>query len=239
MKYHIIILPGWGGSTETWKEFGTLLKEHLEVHIIDLPCFGTEPCPEEVWGVEEYASFVAKKIKKLDLAREKTILLGHSFGGQVGAYLSAHHKNLYHKLILSGAAVVRKKRSVKKTLFKVLAVAGKFIFSMPILWRAKSVARKVLYKAADSPDYAKTSGVQREIFKKVIAQDMTRELENIDIPTLVIWGTEDSYTPLSEGKQIAKAIPNATLQIIKGGKHGLHLTSQKELLRHIRTFIGI
>ena len=50
--YSIIILPGWGGSHETWHDFVTLLAPQVsDVRVIDLPCFGTEPCPKEVWGI--------------------------------------------------------------------------------------------------------------------------------------------------------------------------------------------
>ena len=38
----LVILPGWGGNKETWKEFASLASKDFEVQIIDLPCFGDE-----------------------------------------------------------------------------------------------------------------------------------------------------------------------------------------------------
>ena len=62
-KKTIIILPGWGGTKETWQPFIERAKEHYNVECINLPCFGDEPCPEKVWGIEEYSHFVESKVK--------------------------------------------------------------------------------------------------------------------------------------------------------------------------------
>ena len=62
----LIILPGWGGTKENWWEFVGLFKEDdIKVICFNLPCFGDQPCPQTVWGVEEYADFVKKKISKI------------------------------------------------------------------------------------------------------------------------------------------------------------------------------
>lgn len=231
----IIVLPGWSGSNESWKSFVEFASTDFDISVIDLPCFGTEPCPNTVWGVEEYAEFVYKKLSAIDTT--DTILLGHSFGGQVATHLVAHHKDICKKLVLSGAAVIRRPQSsARKTFFQVLSVAGKFIFSMPILWRAEKVAKKVLYKGAGSQDYNKTSGIQREIFKKVITQDMSHELPKIEMDTLVIWGTDDRHTPLEHGKEIANKLRHSKFVSIKGARHGLHINNKAELLEALKDF---
>ncbi len=177
-----------------------------------------------------------KKLEKF--SDREVVLFGHSFGGQIAAHLAAQNKNICEKLILSGAAVYRKKRTLKNIIFKLIAVTGNFIFSMPMLWKVKTKARTVLYKAADSPDYLQTSGIQRDIFKKVIREDVSGELKNISIKTLVVWGDKDSYTPLEQGKKIAEQIPGSILKVIEGGTHGLHLNTSDELLNAIHEFVS-
>ncbi|MBU1987422.1 alpha/beta hydrolase [Patescibacteria group bacterium] len=78
--------------------------------------------------------------------------------------------------------------------------------------------------------------MKRDIFKKIIRQDLIYLLHKINIPTLIIWGTRDGYVPLSDGKKIARLIPNAKLEIIKNGKHGLHLQCPEKLLEVILRF---
>ncbi len=200
-----------------------------------MPCFGDEPCPKEVWGIKDYADFVIKKVKDLNLI--KPVLLGHSFGGQVAAYLAATAPQLISRLILSGASAIRPERNLKRASFSLMAKTGKIFFSLPLLKNFSAPAQKFLYKLADSPDYGQTSGLKREIFKKITRQDLTQELKLINTPTLIVWGTLDSYVPLANGKKIAALIPNSRLEIIPGGKHGLHLQMPEKLYQIIKKFL--
>lgn len=231
-KQQLVIIPGWGGTKQSWADFTESAQNDFEVICLEMPCFGDNPCPSEVWGVDEYADWVSREISDL----ERPVILGHSFGGQIAVNLVSRQKMACSKLILSGAAVLRPENNFKRTCFSILAQMGKFIFSMPILKKIESLARKVLYKMADSPDYNKTQGIEREIFKKITHQSQKDKLGEIQVPTLVVWGSKDSYVPLSEGKKLASLIPNAQLEIIRGAKHGLHINNIEEFLALIKKF---
>lgn len=231
-----MILPGWGGSHETWQEFIALAQQKFTVVCIDLPGFGGVPCPDTAWGVKEYATFVASKFRHFNIS--KCILLGHSFGGQVATYLAAKHPELIEKLILSGAAVLRPRRPLRRLFFGVIARTGKLLFRLPFVEHFGLWARKVLYRSADSPDYSKTSGIQRDIFKKIIRQDLRELLPGIRMPSLVIWGSNDQYIPASQGRKIASLIPKAQFVMIPRATHGLHRHHPQELLQLIDAFIA-
>ncbi len=235
MKPTLIILPGWGGSTETWKDFIALAETEFQVVCIDLPCFGTEPCPSSVWGVEEYTAFVVTKIKAI--TEQPVMLLGHSFGGQIASSVAATHPDMVKKLILTGAAALRPKRSLRRGLFFLIAKCGKLLFKLPIIGRFDALAKKVLYKGTDSPDYGETSGIKRDIFRKIIRQDLRHLLPSISVPTLLVWGDQDSYVPLRMGKKINTLIPKSKLLVIKGGRHGLHLMQTDTLFNVVRSFV--
>lgn len=232
----LIILPGWGGNTQTWTNFADISEKKIDTYVLDLPCFGSEPCPNEIWGVEEYANFVKFKIK--EITNRPVVLLGHSFGGQVATYIAAHNPELLDKLILSGAAVFRPAKLIKRTIYGKVAKLGKLIFKLPLLQKYSVQSRRIIYKIANSPDYSHTDGVKKEIFKKVIRQDMVKLLPQIKTPTLIVWGTKDNYVPLRKGKKIAKLIPNAKLKVFPKGKHGLHLQIPKELFQVVYDFIN-
>lgn len=230
----IIILPGWGGTRETWHDFTKLAKDFFEIQVIDLPCFGEEPCPTDVWGIEEYSNFVKNKLANLQTC--KPILLGHSFGGQVAAYFVAQNPEMISKLILFAPALFRKKRGLRRIFFGVIAKIGHLIFRLPVIEKFDIWAKKILYKAADSPDYAGTSGIKREIFKKIIRQDLTDVLSKITVPTLLIQGTVDKYVPVKDSKKAANLIPNSKLELISLGRHGLHFQQPKKLLSIITQY---
>jgi pimeloyl-ACP methyl ester carboxylesterase len=236
----LIVLPGWGGNKKTWSKFTQIANATFDdVLCYELPCFGDEPCPPTPWGVEGYASFVSEKISKYKSKNPEAdiTLLGHSFGGQVAVQLLSDNPTMVDSLVLSGAAVLRPKKYIKRGIFFIVAKIGRLITTIPVISLLASPAEKFLYKVAGSPDYSKTSGVKKEIFKIVTHQDLTHLLCKVKIPTLVLWGKKDTYTKLAYGKIIAKLIPNADLHVFEDGKHGLHLQKPDNMIKRINAFL--
>jgi len=236
-KKTIVILPGWDGSQQTWQSFTDYAKNQNEFDFIclELPCFGNQPCPDTVWGVKEYASYVEKELGNLKIT--KPIILGHSFGGQVAAYLVAHNPDLVSKLILSGAPVIRTRKTLKRFVFKLIAKIGKGIFKIPGLNNFDSKAKKFLYKLTGSQDYNETSGIKREIYNKVNREDLKELIPLIKTKTLVIWGQNDTYVPVQVARKINKLLPNAQMKIFSNAKHGLHLQIPEDYYQAIINFI--
>jgi len=230
----LVILPGWGGTKETWQKFTDIASHDFDVQIITLPCFGDEPCPKNVWGIEEYSDFVKSKVKS---QKSKVTILGHSFGGQVAAYFAAHNPELVDKLILVAPALFRRKRGLRRFLFGFAAKLGKLIFKLPFIERFDVLAKKILYKAADSPDYNGTSGIKRDIFKKIIRQDLSDELPKILASTLLIQGTFDKYVHVRDTAKASLLIPNAKLEIVPFARHGMHFQLPEILYKITKDFI--
>lgn len=259
----LIILPGWGGNKETWEQFAKLASTDFEVEIIELPCFGDESCPNEVWGVEEYADFVktnlerfrrqSKEVKDPDdnesdveykkqrdpsALPQDLVILGHSFGGQVASHLVANNPEICDKLILSGPAVFRPKKRVKRAILSVVSKFGRWMFRLPMLEKFDSEIEKLYRRVTRSQDYGEADGIKKDIFMKIINQDIKNEVVKIKTPTLIIWGTKDSYVPVKNAYKLNKLLPNSKLEIIKGGKHGLHLQQPENLLNIIKEFLA-
>lgn len=234
---NLIIVPGWAGTKETWQDFINLANKHYNVYCLNMPCFGDEPCPVKVWGVEDYADFLKNKILNLNLEGE-TILLGHSFGGQISAFLLAHEPTLVDKLILSGPAVFRPKNYLRRFFFFLISKTGKIIFRLPILEKFSIFVKKIFYRSISSPDYNQTAEIKKEIFKKIIRQDLTEILDKITTKTLIIWGNRDAYVSVKKAFKLNKLIKNSKLEIVKNGTHGLHLQNKEKFLEIIKNFIN-
>lgn len=232
----LCIIPGWGGSKETWKEFIASAKENFDVCCIELPCFGGVACPQTVWGIEQYAEYVNLQLKEIrkEERNKKIILLGHSFGGQVAACVAEKHPDSFDELVLIAAAVVRPRRILKRVILGTCARIVKSLLKTHQQNTKIADIKKRMYNAIFSPDYTDTSGIMRDIFRKVIREDMRHVLPKITKRTLVFWGKYDSYTPLRHGKIIAKKIPNTELVVFKTGKHGLHRTHTADILNTLK-----
>ncbi|HAZ28520.1 MAG TPA: hypothetical protein DCY48_01955 [Candidatus Magasanikbacteria bacterium] len=238
--YHLVILPGWGGSHTTWQEFVAKANAVFsKVTVVDLPCFGDEPCPPTVWGVEEYAQFAFERLRHFG-SDFPLVLLGHSFGGQVATYLVSQYPVRFAALILVGAAVVRPRHAIRRFFFGFGARLARIMFLFFPFQKQKERLKKFFYARFLHSDYATTTGISRDIYQNVIRQDMRAFLPSIAMPTLVVWGKKDKVTPVRHGKKMARLLPNATWVCIPNGRHGLHHhPTQAVLLRAIEEFLRL
>jgi 3-oxoadipate enol-lactonase len=70
----------------------------------------------------------------------------------------------------------------------------------------------------------------------LVGLDLTKDLPNVRIPTLVVGGTNDILTPPFEARRIANLIPGARLELMRGGGHMLMLEQREDLDNLIADF---
>lgn len=211
----VLLMHGWGCNCTTLAMIENTLNKKMHVYSLDFPGHGESDEPREVWGIEEYSRFTENFIKKV--CPDVKILLGHSFGGRVGIVLSS--RNNIDKLLLVDAAGVKPHRKLsyyyKVYSYKLL----KHIHRM-ILGKEKSEERlNALRKKRGSADYAASSPVMRGVLSRVVNEDLKHLMPSIKASTLLIWGEDDTATPISDAKIMEKLIPDAGLVVFPGCGH--------------------
>lgn len=231
----IILMHGWGCRHSTLASIEAVaLSCGYRVINVDFPGFGDSEEPSEVWGVEEYTRQIESLVKALGI--EKPLLLGHSFGGRVGILYSS--RNPVEKLILVDAAGIKPKRSLnyyrKVYSFKAMKRLMYLFYG-----RVEAERRLDAKRAkAGSSDYASASPMMRRILSKVVNEDLTHCLPSISAPTLLIWGENDTATPLSDAKTMEKLIPDAGLVSFPGCGHYSFLENPGQFGAVMRSFLG-
>lgn len=213
--YPAILMHGWGCNLTTLASIENILKEKLHVYNIDLPGFGKSPEPDTVWGIEDYTQVIEEFISKLDI--KIPILLGHSFGGRITLLLSS--RNTVRKNILVDAAGVKPRHSLK-WYFKVYTYKlAKKLY--PVIFGKKKAQEKIdaARKSRGSSDYNNASPMMRAILSKCVNEDLCHVMCNIKASTLLVWGENDTATPLSNAQKMEKLIPDAGLVSFAGCGH--------------------
>lgn len=230
----IVLMHGWGCNNTTLASIANVASRQCTVYNIDFPGFGATPEPPAVWGVEEYTQFVEKFIGKLGL--ENPILLGHSFGGRVGMLYAS--RNPVSKLILVDAAGVKPKRSLryyfKVYSFKLGKQITKLIHGKE---RAEQIIEQKRQKNA-SDDYKRATPRMRAILSKVVNEDLKHVMPSIKASTLLIWGENDTATPLSDAKTIEKLIPDAGLVSFPNCGHYSFLDAPRQFAAVLSSFLA-
>ena len=90
---------------------------------------------------------------------------------------------------------------------------------VPPLQKPMRALQEQLIQAYGSRDYAALSQTMRPTFVKIISEDLTPLLPQIKAPTLLIWGSNDTETPLWMGQTMEKEIVDAGLVVFDGGSH--------------------
>lgn len=230
----LLLLHGWEDSLHTFDTLLRGLSSAFRVIRLDLPGFGGSEMSKEPWGVGEYAQFVKAFIDKIGISVD--VLIGHSFGGRI-AIKGVGTGNLQpRKIVLIGSAGIAKRKTARNQLFKIIAKLGKIaIFPLPSGVREE--LRRKLYKKAGNDDYLQ-AGAMKETFLKVIEEDLTHASRKMNVPTLLIWGEEDTETPLSDGKRLNTLIPGSTLEVIKGASHFVYQEKADKVAALITSFVS-
>lgn len=229
----LLILHGWNSSSQAWlKVQKNLAQKGFQVFIPDLPGFGNSEEPKTVWDLDHYCNFVLNFASVLGL--EKFILAGHSFGGRLAIKLASKVPQKIEKLILISAAGLPVRKNFRDYGAMFLAKILK-----PFSWLPGfDFARTIFYKKfLRKTDYLKAEGIMKEIFKKVIEENLESLLPEIKAKTLLIWGREDKITPLQDGLKMKEKIPQAEIEILEGIGHAPNLKDPQLLSQKIGDFL--
>jgi pimeloyl-ACP methyl ester carboxylesterase len=230
----MLFLHGWQDNLHTFDHLIPLLPGYRLVRL-DLPGFGLSQLPPLTWTLKDYAECVQTFVQKLKL--EVAVVVGHSFGGRVALKSISTHLISPQQLVLIGCAGVAQRNTLRNSVFKVLAKVGKALVFIPpfIFWRKQ--LRAALYRRAGS-DYL-TTGALKDIFMRVIAEDLSGAAQQVVTPSLLIWGAEDAATPLVEGQRLATLMPQAQLKVISGAGHFVHVEQPAAVAQLIQEFLAV
>lgn len=229
----ILLLHGWQDNLHTFDAIAQILSETNRIIRLDCPGFGKSETPKETWDLDNYVDFVKNFIQKLNI--QVDIIVGHSFGGRI-AIKGATTNNLQPaKIILINSAGIAKNKTLRNSVLKVFAKIGGWVISIPpfVFWKEK--LREKFYKSIGS-DYLNARAM-KETFLKIIAEDLSESAKKINAPTLLIWGENDTETPLSDGKLLLQIIPNSKLEIINNAGHFAHQEKPEEVAKLIQEFL--
>lgn len=229
----VILMHGWGCNHTTVASIANALNGKLKVYSLDLPGHGKSQEPPEPWGIEKFTTLVEKFAKVLNI--DSPVLIGHSFGGRISILMASRNK--VSKVVLVDSAGIKPHHSWKyylkvysfKSARKVLPFvlgkkkAGKVIDA----WRGK----------AGSADYRQSSPMMRAVMSICVNEDLKKFMPSIKAPTLLIWGENDTATPLSDAKTMELLIPDAGLVSFQGCGHYSFLDNPGQFKAVIQSFL--
>lgn len=229
----IVLFHGWGANKEAFTPIVRKLSSYMRVVALDFPGFGKSDEPKEIWDVDAYADFMKKFIKEADC--EGAIWLGHSFGGRVIIKLFEKMEVKPSKIVLVDSAGIKPKRGIGYYVKVYSYKLGKKILKLPII--NKTGLYEALVKNAGSSDYKVLSDNMRATMSRVVNEDLREHLPGINVPTLLIWGDNDTATPINDAKIMDSLLPDSGIVVLEGAGHFSYLDSPGKFFAALEYFV--
>ena len=230
----LILMHGWGCNVRTVASIAQTAARTHRVYSIDLPGFGETPEPPAVWGVEEYTRLIERFAAALGIVNP--VLVGHSFGGRISILFAS--RNTADKVILVDAAGVKPHRSLRYW-FKVYSFKTAKAVVGALLPRKKAAeVIERMRSCRGSADYRQASPVMRSILAKCVNEDLCPVMPAIKAPTLLVWGEDDTATPLADAKKMERLIPGSGLVSFPHCGHYSFLDNPRQFAAVLNSFLN-
>jgi len=204
----LVLLHGLFGTLSNWEAVIDKFKNHFRVWIPMLPIYRM---PVKQAGLDGLVKFFREFVEFKEL--RDFILMGNSLGGHVGLIFTLYHQEYVRKLVLTGSSGLFEnamggsfpkrgsydyvKERVQYTFFDPMTISEDFI--QDVFQTTQSIPKCLNIVA---------------IAKSAQRHNMAKDLPRIKVPTLLIWGLNDTITPPIVAHDFHRLIPNSTLRFI-------------------------
>jgi len=219
----LLFLHGWGVDAATFTGLMQRLGSLRRCIALDLPGFGGSFTPDQAWTVPDYAKLVREFAEKMGIT--DCDVLAHSFGGRITLELLAEDPTMqrFHKVLLTGGAGMKPRRSLRFYLRKYAAKTLKAPFALlPEPLRSKGLhwlRTTSAWKSLGSSDYQKLDGAMRQTFVNTVNYYQEAMLAKIPHDILLLWGVDDTATPLYQAERMEKGLRSAALVKLEKAGH--------------------
>lgn len=236
----LLLFNGIGANLELAKPFLHALTG-TEAIIFDVPGVGGSPLPALPYRPSTLAAMAARLVGQLGYSQVD--VAGVSWGGCLAQEFAFRQSKICRKLVLAATAPGAIMVPGKLSAISKLATPRRYI--------EKGYLRRVapeIYGGAfrDDPDLINRhahgmagANSRGYAFQLLAAAGWTSLpwLWSLRQPTLILMGTDDPLVPVSNGRIMARLIPNARLELIDDG-HLFMVTRPDETARIVEAFLA-
>ena len=251
----VVLLHGFGASIQTWYDLHPFLETRYPVLRLDLKGFGfSSKIQDGRYSLEDQADLVVALIRELHFKR--IVLVGHSYGGAVALLTVLSPRTHGNGPDIVGLILIDSAGYTQRLPFFVRHLRNPFtsFFTFNLMSpraRAKHVLKKIFYsKARVTParihryafffGLAGSEDALRAAALQIVPDQPERfidRLKEISVPTLIIWGRQDSVIPVSHAHRFQADIRGSELYLVDWCGHVPHEERPEEVSPRIAAFL--
>ena len=219
----ILLIHGFAGGSYDYGDFGNDLQlyRNFDVYTFTLP--GHDKPKINKVTKEDWINAAENQIEKIiNNGYKKIYVIGHSMGGIIASHIASKYKEV-KKLVLAAPA------------FKYLSFKDD---KLDIIESIKKVPK--IFKDYDHEEViSRVLKIPIPTVKEFmdLAETYKNDIKNIDIPTLILYGTEDEIVPIDSVNYVYDNIKSKSVTLIELEKlnHDLFINNRYDEVKKIVT----
>lgn len=204
----LMLLHGLFGALSNWEDVVNRFSSNLRVIIPMLPIY---EMPIKEAGLEGLRKFTEDFVAAMKL--ENMIIMGNSLGGHVGLLYTLNNPTKVSKLVLTGSSGLFENGMggsyPKRGSYDYIKERVAYTFYDPQV-ASKELIDEVFETTKSIPKAMRIVAIAKSAQRNNLADD----LPNIKVPTLLVWGLNDTITPPMVAHDFNRLIPNSKLKFI-------------------------
>jgi pimeloyl-ACP methyl ester carboxylesterase len=229
----IVFVHGLGGCWQNWLENIPHFARRHRVLALDLPGFGSSPVPEWEASIPNYGRLLLDFCDAVGV--RDCAVVGNSMGGFISAEAAIEQPERFEKLVLVSAAGVssaRVRRQPAEVAARMIVAAEPLLFQLQTRSFRRKKARSaafatIFYSPGELPPELVweffQGGVRARSFVdaliSLVGYDILDRLEEVEVPTLIVWGTHDYVVPPADALGYAQRLRNSRLEVFDRTGH--------------------
>lgn len=240
----LVMCVGYASNMDLWSS-GLIegLKEKYQLIIFDFRGMGLSTNQDTAFTIETLADDVDELLKVLNI--ENSHVLGWSMGGYVAQMYSIKYPEKVSKLILyatncGDTITVNPNQDIVDILANPSSTPMELLGTLfPDDWMAAHPEPWKFLPEAKEPVNGETIGLQYMAVSKWLSPEggSAGYLSKLNMPVLVICGSDDKVVPCINSTILNDSIPNSTLIKVDGTGHGFMYQLPSTFTHYVLTFL--
>ena len=241
----LILIMGFGAEGKNWRAQVKNCKKHFRCITFDNRGVGKSSKPRGKYTTHMMAVDTISLMNSLGIFSAH--ICGLSMGGAIAQQIAIHYPKRVKKLVLAstwakldsyaqGAFVIcktAKKRLSREDYFHFLFL---WTFAAPYHNKHKKELSRMVKDSAQATNPQPVHALMAQI-DACINHDAVRKLSRISVPTLIMAGKEDIFTPVKFSEELKKGIKSSWLELFPGCGHNVFLEDVKAFNKKIIDFL--
>ena len=227
----LLLLHGLFGALSNWEGVVSRFSKNFRVVIPMLPIY---QMPIKEAGLEGLRKFVEDFVAFKGLA--DLIIMGNSLGGHIALLYTLKNADKVRKLILTGSSGLFEDSMggsyPKRGNYEYIRERVAYTFYDPNV-ATKELVDEVFDTTKSIPKCMRIVAIA----KSAQRHNMAEEIPNITIPTLLVWGLNDTITPPIVAHEFNRLIPNSELKFIDKCCHAPMMEHPEKFNQLVETFL--